>query len=380
MSLYNSNNFAASQNILIQSIEQSNLAHTVSRADGDKQLIYVNQAFLDETGYTRDDVIGSNCRFLQGEGTDPESIEAIRSALSAKMPIDIELLNYRKNGTPFWNRLRIAPVFDPNGDPVAFIGIQSNVTSVREKSRIEQERQKLEALGRLVTNVSHEIKNALQPLRLIGEMLSDWSDMKPKDITRSIGMLNENIGVAMGITRDILEYSATTHEDRNTLSVRQLADETTRFVKGVVGAEIDLSVDRTKLDASEDFKVQIRVRHLRQILINLINNASHAMGGCGELTLHWALVDVDAMSALDLGIPLGLYCTVGVEDTGCGMDEATMRMAFDPFFSTKPTHDGTGLGLAISSRIAREWGGAISATSSPGQGSYFTVLMPALPP
>jgi PAS domain S-box-containing protein len=162
-------NIDIENNILIHAIEHSNLAHTISRITGDMELIYVNQAFLDQTGYERDEVLKRNCRFLQGEGTNPDTVDLIRKAIANFKSIDIEILNYKKDGTPFWNRLRMSPVYDDENNPIAFIGVQSDVTHIHEQNRIEQERQKLEALGRLTGNISHEIKNALQPVKLMAE-------------------------------------------------------------------------------------------------------------------------------------------------------------------------------------------------------------------
>lgn len=95
-------------------------------------IIYVNNAFTTMTGYTAEEVLGRNCRFLQGERTDPASKDQIRHALQNQQPCMLEILNYRKDGTSFWNRLSITPVRDDMGRMTHFIGIQSDVTRRRE--------------------------------------------------------------------------------------------------------------------------------------------------------------------------------------------------------------------------------------------------------
>jgi len=97
----------------------------------DMPLIYVNPAFEQVTGYSREEAIGYNCRFLQGAGTDPKAAETIRSAISEQRGCVVEILNYRKDGTPFWNRLTIRPVYDSSGLLTHFIGVQSDVTERR---------------------------------------------------------------------------------------------------------------------------------------------------------------------------------------------------------------------------------------------------------
>ena len=98
----------------------------------DMPIIYVNNAFTTMTGYTRDEVVGKNCRFLQGSDTNTTAAEDIRKAILAQQPCKVEILNYRKDGTAFWNRLSITPVRDDDNVTTHYIGIQSDVTRRRE--------------------------------------------------------------------------------------------------------------------------------------------------------------------------------------------------------------------------------------------------------
>jgi sigma-B regulation protein RsbU (phosphoserine phosphatase) len=97
----------------------------------DQPLIYANEGFERMTGYTADEVLGRNCRLLQGALTRPEDVAAIRNALRAHQPCVVEILNYRKDGTSFWNRLSVTPVRSASGEVTHFIGIQSDVTDRR---------------------------------------------------------------------------------------------------------------------------------------------------------------------------------------------------------------------------------------------------------
>ena len=93
----------------------------------DTPIIYTSDDFEQQTGYPPHEVLGRNCRFLQGPDTDPHAIEAIRHAIAAETRITIDILNYRKDGTPFWNRLRIRPVFDTSGKLKYFVGHQNPI-------------------------------------------------------------------------------------------------------------------------------------------------------------------------------------------------------------------------------------------------------------
>ncbi|GAA0525695.1 PAS domain S-box-containing protein [Halorubrum aquaticum] len=119
---------------------------TDPRAD-DNPIVYANEEFGDLTGYDRSEVIGRNCRFLQGERTDEERIDRIRSAIDAEEPVTVELRNYRKDGTEFWNRLRIAPIYDEDDDLYRFVGFQDDVTErKRREDRLRSNSAHLEAL------------------------------------------------------------------------------------------------------------------------------------------------------------------------------------------------------------------------------------------
>lgn len=91
----------------------------------DNPMVYVSETFERHTGYRSADVVGSNCRLLQGAGTDPDAVRAIRYALRAETTFVIDILNYRKNGDPFLNRLRLRPIFDGNGALWYFAGVQN---------------------------------------------------------------------------------------------------------------------------------------------------------------------------------------------------------------------------------------------------------------
>lgn len=107
-------------------------------------LIYVNAGFLKMTGYNKQEVLGRNCRFLQCNDNDQPSVTVLRGAIERKQAA-LELLNYRKSGEPFWNKLSMTPIFDDHGALIYFIGVQNDVTMEKEKELLERtvERHKL---------------------------------------------------------------------------------------------------------------------------------------------------------------------------------------------------------------------------------------------
>ena len=109
--------------------------HSVSLSDTrrpDAPLIYVNRGFENLTGYRRDEVVGRNCRFLQGADTDRAVVAQIHAAVAGGEPLIVDLRNYRKDGAAFWNRLSLRPVHASDGTLTHIIGIQSDMTRLKD--------------------------------------------------------------------------------------------------------------------------------------------------------------------------------------------------------------------------------------------------------
>ena len=160
-------------------IRATRMAMIVTDAtQADNPIIFANDAFVKLTGYARDEVIGRNCRFLQGPDTDPKAVEAIRTAIAAGGDIAVDLLNYRKDGSTFWNALYLSPVRNDAGQIVYFFGSQLDATdkkatelSLRERrddleqvieARTHELTEALEQKTALLHEVDHRVKNNLQ--------------------------------------------------------------------------------------------------------------------------------------------------------------------------------------------------------------------------
>ena len=121
----------------------------------DSPIVLANRAFLDLTGYSAEEVIGRNCRFLQGEGTSKAAADEIRAAIQKEIDFEIEILNYRKDGSPFWNQLGISPVHDDDGKLLYFFASQIDVTDLRRIETLEASEH------RLLLEVDHRSRNVL---------------------------------------------------------------------------------------------------------------------------------------------------------------------------------------------------------------------------
>ena len=119
-----------------RAMDEATVGITVTDPDRpDNPLVYANDAFVEVTGYDREAVLGRNCRFLQGPDTDEETVATVREAIDDERPTSVDLLNYRADGEPFWNRLTIAPVHDRSGEVSHFVGFQQDITDRVERGR-----------------------------------------------------------------------------------------------------------------------------------------------------------------------------------------------------------------------------------------------------
>lgn len=178
------------------SLERMPLALVVSDpAQDDCPIVYVNQAFTAVTGYTREETVGRNCRFLQGPNTDPEDRRKIREALSSGDDVSVDIVNYKKNGEEFCNRLLITPVQDQDGAVTHFLGLQHHI---KDQSGFAE---RAADLDNRLRELQHRVKNHLSlvvaMIRLQASRMDprSASDLLAKRV-EAIGLLYEEVDVA----------------------------------------------------------------------------------------------------------------------------------------------------------------------------------------
>ena len=149
-------NLAERHKIGLLALERTRVPMVVTDPTQDgNPIVLANEAFLKMTGYSGDEVLGRNCRFLQGADTDPAVIAELRDAVAARREITVEILNYHRDGRPFWNQLLVSPVFNDAGDVTNFFASQIDVTARRAAQDLEA------AEHLLLKEVDHRAKNAL---------------------------------------------------------------------------------------------------------------------------------------------------------------------------------------------------------------------------
>jgi signal transduction histidine kinase len=225
--------------------------------------------------------------------------------------------------------------------------------------------QRLDALGRLAGGIAHDINNSLVPIVALTSSVSKnlpagSADLEALQIVREAG---DHIKL---LVQQILAFSRPQKSLMTLVDPSAFLRDALTFVRATVPTTIDLAAD---LDAAP--LVWADASQLRQLLINLISNAVDAIGD------RQGTITVSLSEARPVALRGQLCAQLSIRDTGCGMDEETLERIFEPFFTTKDVDKGTGLGLSVVHGIVAAHGGRIEATSVPGQGTRFNVLLPA---
>ncbi len=338
----------------------------------DNPIIFASPSFERLTGYKAEEVIGRNCRFLQGPDTDKEAVEQLRGAIRAAQPITVEILNYRKDGKAFWNAVSVSPVQDSDGRVTHFVGVQTDVTERKKLEGQFRQSQKMDAIGRLAGGVAHDFNNLLTIISGYSDLL--LGNLPASDPTR--GMVREirQAGErAAGLTRQLLVFSRQQVVEPKVLNLNALVTDTEKMLRRLIGEDLDL---RSALDP-ELGNVKADAGQVEQVIMNLVVNARDAMPTGGKVTIETANVELDDDYArTHTEVKPGPYVMLAVADTGCGMDEATKARIFEPFFTTKGVGQGTGLGLATVYGIVTQGGGHLAVYSEVGVGTTFKAYFP----
>lgn len=312
----------------------------------DNPIVFCNEAFQHLTGYSREEIVGRNCRFLQGPDTEPETVTRLRSAVAASAAIDVDILNYRKDGTTFWNALYLSPVHNDAGEVQFFFASQMDVTErieaqatiARQKADIEREiarrtadlQAALEAKTLLLHEVDHRVKNNLT---MIGSLLRlQARSIADPTISAKLETMLERVDALATVHRRLYQS-----EDVTRFDVSAFAENLVSDVIGSSGrTDIVVKTQLVPIDVSSSKAAALGLV-LNEVLTNAIKHA-YADGRAGTLCLT-AQIDGD-------------QATLQVCDDGAGIAEPPPP---------------AGMGRTLITRLSRQVGATATWTdATPG--------------
>lgn len=342
--------------------------------DSDNSIIYASPGFENLTGYRADEVLGMNSRFLFGPKTDHDAVQQLLEVAQTHKPTTVEIINYRKCGTPYWSAISVTPVNDEQGELVHFVEVHADITERRILEEQVRQSQKMEAIGQLASGVAHDFNNLLTIIFGYGEILLNSlpEDDPQRELVAEICHAGER---AAGLTRQLLSFSRQTVMELKVVSFNTVVQEAEKLLRRIMGEDIRLV---TILDPKIG-RVRVDPHQMGQVLLNLAVNARDAMPRGGHLTIETKDVVLDeAYVNTHVEVRAGRHVVLSVSDNGTGMTPEVRSRIFEPFFTTKAVGKGTGLGLSVVHGIIKQCNGQIGAYSEPGIGTTFKIYLPTV--
>lgn len=329
----------------------------IAVAGPDQAATFFNKCWLDFTGRTMEQEMGSGWT----EGLHPNDREMCRirlaSAYATRSECRMEYRLRQADGKYRHLLCKGVPRFEPDGGFAGYIACLTDITDLKRSQEEALARQKLESLGVLAGGIAHDFNNLLGSILADSEaLLGELEEASSARATvQRIGAVADR---AAGIVRQLTAYAGQESVVMEQVDLAGLVSEMIEFIKISICKRAEL-----KLDLPDGLpRVRVNPAQIRQVVMNLIINASEALQGHGgAISIGLAGTDGDCLC-------------LTVSDTGAGMTEEAQARLFDPFFTTKGA--GRGLGLAAVQGIVRAHGGTIRVRSAPGEGSKFEVLLP----
>lgn len=355
--------------LLTTAVDQAVESIIVSNYKG--TIEYVNQAFEKITGYRRDEVMGKDTCFLGKEEDTPKLKEEIQLKLKSGENWQGRVTCQRKDNSEYEVDAIVSPIIDLEGQLNAFVTVSRDITKQLQMESSMQQSQKLEAIGTMVSGIAHEISNMLTPVMGYSEMLerslafgSDELDYAKKNI--------ECLLRVRDLITQVLSVSRKNNDGVKPLSLNPMVKSIINLTKSTLPKVIEINAEIT----NEKLIVDVDATKFQSVLMNLCINAQHAMPKGGSLHVSLEKVEINKESA-NLNGAIGEYCAkLTVQDTGVGMDEATQKRIYEPFFTTKGAGKGTGLGLYTVFNIIEEFYGTIDLKSALNEGTKFQIYLP----
>ena len=356
----------------------------------DLRVIWANGAFLTMSGYEEHEVVGSSTSMMNGPLTDPQTLAAFRKAIAERKMYSHELVNYRKDGTSFWNELTVSPLYDSRGGLSHFIGINADVsdrkrldwtlqqtnvelqnakqaaeaaTQVAEKATQVAEKANL-AKSDFLSSMSHELRSPLNSILGFAQLLEGGTPALTPTQTGRIEKILQSGWYLLTLINEILDLSLI-ESGKMSLSLEPLSiDSVMQDCQNMTSSQADSAGIRVKFpQVTDSIFVVADATRIKQVIVNLLSNAIKYNRADGA-------VDV-SVRAVAAGV-----VRISVRDTGEGLTPEKVSQLFQPFnrlgqeLSTK---QGTGIGLVVTRRLIELMGGTIGVHSTPGEGSVFWV-------
>jgi PAS domain S-box-containing protein len=370
--------------LLIQALESARDGIMITDLQG--VILKVNQALVNMTGYSRQELEGQTPRLLKSQAHPPEFYAGMWTTVLGRNSWQGEVTNRRKDGSHVPTSMTISPIVDPQGRLTHFVGIQRDVTEHKQLERQLLQAQKMQSVGTLAGGVAHEFNNLLAGINGYAALGLREPDLHPtvREFLQHVVSLSERAAI---LTRQLLAFARKPALSRQRTAIPELLRSTAELVTRTLHVEVVLEVDDLARDGAA-MLVEADANQLQQALVNLALNARDAVreraatgaGTAAEAVTFRArnVVLAGERFGFPQHVPPGDYVVLEVEDQGCGMSPEVLNQALDPFFTTKGVGQGTGLGLPMVFGIVQGHQGFLTIETRRGRGTCIRLFLPRL--
>lgn len=343
------------------------------------RIVFVNDAFERLTGYTHHEVLGRSPRFLQGADTSREELDRIRVAMENHQPVRTEIINYKKNGEPFWIEMDIVPLVDQKGNLTHFVAVQRDITDRKHSEMLLQESdarlahaQKLESIGQLTGGIAHDFNNLLTVILGNSELLADELQQDSR-LYPLVTMIRTAGQRGAELTSRLLAFARRQALEPESVKASHVIKGMLPLLRRTLGENIQIEA----LLEDDSWQVFVDTGQLEAAILNLCINARDAMPGGGHLLIEASDVFLDqSYTETNPDVVPGEYVLIAITDSGTGIAPDALSHVFEPFYTTKPKGKGTGLGLSMVYGFTRQSGGNVKIYSELDTGTVVKIYLP----
>jgi two-component system, cell cycle sensor histidine kinase and response regulator CckA len=360
----------------LQSAALESAGNAIIITDRAGAVIWTNSAFTRLTGYSAEEVVGRNTRFLKSGQHDQKFYRHLWETLIAGKVWHGEIINRRKDGRLYPEDDIITPVRDEHGEITHFIAIKQDITERKDLEAQLRQAQRMEGIGQLAGGVAHDFNNLLAVIRGNAELLLMDTTQLSAPASESLRQVIAAAERAANLTRQLLAFGRKQVMRSQSVNLKDVIGDLTKMLTRIIGEDIDLQCQF----AAELPPVEADIGMMEQVIVNLVVNARDAMPRGGRLLITTDITNFDA--AYTLTHPeacAGDFVCLTVADAGTGIAPEHLPRIFEPFFTTKDAGKGTGLGLATVYGIVKQHRGWVEVSSRLGAGSTFKIFLPAQP-
>ena len=332
----------------------------VTRPDG--TIINMNPAGCDILGYERDDDSLSR-KTLADFFVHTAEWKAVKRAIERHAFVANAEVSFKHKAD---HQIRVLVSasrdvgFSDKEDTIHFF-----VRDIEQRRQIEEQiaqADKLASIGQLSAGIAHEINNPLGVILGYTQLLMR-NEAADTEKFNDLKTIEKHVRNCKSIVEDLLNFARSSKPYEDVVRMDEALDDVINFIQQHAGLD-NIAVKRQYLQSVPEMVLD--EKKIKQVFMNLLMNAKHAIGDKGSLTISTDFNPVEGQ------------VIVRIADTGHGIEERNLARIFDPFFTTKPTGEGTGLGLSVSYGIVKNHGGDILVESKVGQGSIFTIVLPLI--